>query len=208
MKEKQSIIKFLILAVILAVALTAGFATGAMKTAALTADWDPQPEGYPASGGHGGRGAAGGVGGGVLLDPLQAQDPPARSILSITRSLLRYAAAIVILCWGLHLLGVNILAIVASLGVLALIVGFAADSIIADLVTGVFILFDSQYNVGDIIEVDGFRGVVTDIGIRTTSITDAQREHQDCKQCGYAEHPQPFRPRVQVLLRHLHPLYL
>ena len=36
-----------------------------------------------------------------------------------------------------------------------------------------FILFDSQYNVGDIIEVDGFRGVVTDIGIRTTSITDA-----------------------------------
>ena len=67
----------------------------------------------------------------------------------------------------------NILAIVASLGVLALIVGFAADSIIADLVTGVFILFDSQYNVGDIIEVDGFRGVVTDIGIRTTSITDA-----------------------------------
>ena len=39
MKEKQSIIKFLILAVILAVALTAGFATGAMKTAALTADW-------------------------------------------------------------------------------------------------------------------------------------------------------------------------
>ena len=75
MKEKQSIIKFLILAVILAVALTAGFATGAMKTAALTADWTLS-QGYPASGGHGGRGAAGGVGGGVLLDPLQAQDPP------------------------------------------------------------------------------------------------------------------------------------
>ena len=173
MKEKQSIIKFLILAVILAVALTAGFATGAMKTAALTADWTLSLRAIL-------RLAA--MAAGVLLAEWVAEffltlckprTHRARSILSITRSLLRYAAAIVILCWGLHLLGVNILAIVASLGVLALIVGFAADSIIADLVTGVFILFDSQYNVGDIIEVDGFRGVVTDIGIRTTSITDA-----------------------------------
>ena len=166
MKEKQSIIKFLILAVILAVALTAGFATGAMKTAALTADWTLSLRAIL-------RLAA--MAAGVLLAEWVAEffltlckprTHRARSILSITRSLLRYAAAIVILCWGLHLLGVNILAIVASLGVLALIVGFAADSIIADLVTGVFILFDSQYNVGDIIEV-------TDIGIRTTSITDA-----------------------------------
>ena len=157
MKEKQSIIKFLILAVILAVALTAGFATGAMKTAALTANWTLSLRAIL-------RLAA--MAAGVLLAEWVAEffltlckprTHRARSILSITRSLLRYAAAIVILCWGLHLLGVNILAIVASLGVLALIVGFAADSIIADLVTGVFILFDSQYNVGDIIEVDGFR---------------------------------------------------
>ena len=35
-----------------------------------------------------------------------------------------------------------------------------------------FILVDNQYNVGDIIEVDGFRGTVSDIGIRTTSVTD------------------------------------
>ena len=109
---------------------------------------------------------------------------------------------------GLHLLGVNILAIVASLGVLALIVGFAADSIIADLVTGVFILFDSQYNVGDIIEVDGFRGVVTDIGIRTTSITDASENIKIVNNADMRNILNRSGPRVQVLLRHLHPLYL
>lgn len=109
----------------------------------------------------------------LIFGKLKPKAHRLRSILTITRSLLRYAAAIVILCWGLTIIGVNITAVVASVGVLALIVGFSAESLIADLVTGVFILFESQYNVGDIVEVDGFRGKVTDIGIRTTSITDA-----------------------------------
>ena len=65
MKEKQSIIKFLILAVILAVALTARLCHWCHENGGPDRRLDPQPEGYPASGGHGGRGAAGGVGGGV-----------------------------------------------------------------------------------------------------------------------------------------------
>lgn len=96
----------------------------------------------------------------------------AKSILSIISSLLKYVAAIVILCWGLSILGVNVSTIVASVGIVALIVGFSAESLIADVVTGAFMIFENHYNVGDIIEVDGFRGTVTDIGIRTTCITD------------------------------------
>ncbi|MGN1148379.1 MAG: mechanosensitive ion channel family protein [Lachnospiraceae bacterium] len=96
----------------------------------------------------------------------------ARSILSLTCSLIKYIAFIVIFCWGLTILGVNIGTIVASVGVLALIVGFSAESLIADVVTGTFMLLENQYNVGDIVEVNGFRGTVTSIGIRTTCITD------------------------------------
>ncbi|MBQ6182730.1 MAG: mechanosensitive ion channel [Clostridia bacterium] len=95
-----------------------------------------------------------------------------RSLLSIISSLTKYIAVIVILCWGLSILGVNISTIVASVGVLALIVGFSAESLIADMITGGFMIFENQYNVGDIVEVDGFRGTVTSIGIRTTCITD------------------------------------
>ena len=72
----------------------------------------------------------------------------------------------------LTILGVNIATIIASIGVIALIIGFGAESLIADVVTGMFILLDNQYNVGDIIEVGGFRGTVSDIGIRTTCVTD------------------------------------
>jgi small conductance mechanosensitive channel len=62
--------------------------------------------------------------------------------------------------------------VLAGLGIIALIIGFGAESLITDVVTGFFILMDNQYNVGVIIEVGGFRGTVSEIGIRTTSLTD------------------------------------
>ena len=94
------------------------------------------------------------------------------TLLTMIASAMKYIAAIVIICWGLSLLGADVGTTVASLGILALVIGFGAESLISDLVTGVFMLFENQYNVGDYIEVAGFRGRVTEIGIRTTSIED------------------------------------
>ena len=108
----------------------------------------------------------------LLLSLPKPSNHRLRSVLSIISSLLKYVAFIVILCWGLSILGVNVSTIVASVGIIALVVGFSAESLIADVVTGAFMLFENQYNVGDIVEVDGFRGTVTSIGIRTTCITD------------------------------------
>ena len=108
----------------------------------------------------------------MILGIPKPKNHRARSVLSIVSSLMKYVAVIVILCWGLSIIGVNVSTIVASVGILALVVGFSAESLIADVVTGAFMIFENQYNVGDIVEVDGFRGTVTSIGIRTTCITD------------------------------------
>ena len=108
----------------------------------------------------------------MLLSLFKPKERQAMTLISLLSSLLHYVAALVILCWGLSILGVNVNAIVASVGVVALIVGFGAESLVADVVTGIFLIFENQYNVGDIVEVNGFRGVVKDIGIRTTSIMD------------------------------------
>lgn len=108
----------------------------------------------------------------LILGLFSPENHRSRSVLSIVQSMLKYITAIVILCWGLSILGTNVSTIVASVGILALVIGFSAESLIADVVTGTFMLFENQYNVGDIVEVDGFRGTVTNIGIRTTSITD------------------------------------
>ena len=109
---------------------------------------------------------------GLLLSLFKPKERKAMTMVSLLSSLLRYVAALVILCWGLSILGVNVNAIVASVGIVALIVGFGAESLVADVVTGIFLIFENQYNVGDIVEVNGFRGTVKDIGIRTTSIMD------------------------------------
>ena len=108
----------------------------------------------------------------LILGSLKPASHRARTVLSLMASLVRYLAAIVILCWGLSIFGVNVNTIVASVGIVALVVGFGAESLIADVVTGFFMLFENQYNVGDIVEVNGFRGTVKEIGIRTTSIID------------------------------------
>ena len=96
-----------------------------------------------------------------------------QTLLSIIGNALRYIAAILILCWGLSILGADVGTIVAGMGILALIIGFGANSLIADLVTGAFLIFENQYNVGDFVEVGGFRGKVTSIGIRTTCLEDS-----------------------------------
>lgn len=108
----------------------------------------------------------------ILLKLIKPRSHHAKTLLSISSSILKYIAFIVIICWGLTIIGVNISTVFASVGILALVVGFSAESLIADVVTGAFMLFENQYNVGDIVEVDGFRGTVSEIGIRTTCITD------------------------------------
>ena len=96
----------------------------------------------------------------------------AQTLSTVISSLVRYVAVIIGACWSLSIIGVDVSTIFASLGIVALILGFGAESLVADLVTGVFILFENQFNVGDIIEVSGFRGTVKEIGIRTTSLED------------------------------------
>lgn len=94
------------------------------------------------------------------------------TLVTVISSLIKYISVLVAFCWILSIIGVNVSTIFASVGIFALILGFGAESLVADLVTGVFILFENQYNVGDIVEIDGFRGKVKEIGIRTLSLED------------------------------------
>lgn len=112
---------------------------------------------------------------GVLMFLLSLPKPKnnrARTLISLAKNMLRYAVILAAICVALTIFNVDIVTILAGLGILALIIGFGAESLIADIVTGMFILIDNQYNVGDIIEVEGFRGTVTEINVRSTVLTD------------------------------------
>ena len=95
-----------------------------------------------------------------------------KALVQIFCSLIKYAAAIVLLFFILQTLGMDTAAILAGIGILGLVVGLGAQPLIADIIAGMFIVFEHIFEVGDIVVVDGFRGKVIEIGIRTTRLED------------------------------------
>lgn len=110
---------------------------------------------------------------GSLLEAVNPKSNRGKTIKHLLLSGFSYLVGIMGIFWALSILGVDLATLFASLGILALIIGFGAESLIADMVTGMFMIFENEYNVGDIIKISGYRGTVTSIGIRTTGVTDA-----------------------------------
>jgi small conductance mechanosensitive channel len=108
-----------------------------------------------------------------ILGKIKWKGNRSRTIAGLALNVCKYAAVLVSIFWGLSVLGVNTTVMFASVGIIGLIVGFGAQSLIEDIITGVFIIFESQFNVGDIIVLDDFRGTVLRIGVRTTVIQDS-----------------------------------
>ena len=108
----------------------------------------------------------------AVLELMAKKGRHTRSMAGLFSSLTKFICAIVGLVWALSVLGVDLVGIFASLGIASLIIGFGAQSLIEDAITGVFIIFEGQYHVGDIVVLDEFRGTVQNIGIRTTRIMD------------------------------------
>lgn len=92
------------------------------------------------------------------------------TVVKLTSSIIKWVAAIVLVIAVLAIWGVDTTALITGAGVLTLIVGLGMQSLISDIVAGLFIVFENEFNVGDIITVDGFRGTVVSIGIRTTQL--------------------------------------
>lgn len=91
-------------------------------------------------------------------------------------SVLKSTVSIVLLVWVilaiLNVLGVNIAPFIASAGVVGLAIGFGAQNLVRDFVTGVFMLLEDQYGVGDIVDLGEAIGEVQTVGLRVTTLRD------------------------------------
>lgn len=96
-----------------------------------------------------------------------------KAVINLISSFIKYIAVIVLIFLCLSTFGVNTTALLAGAGILSLIVGLGAQPLLEDIIAGLFVIFEKTYDVNDIIVVDGFRGTVCEIGIRTTKIMDA-----------------------------------
>ena len=109
----------------------------------------------------------------LILNAIGRKSVHSRTVATLILGAIKYLVVIIGVIWGLSILGVNSTAVLAGVGILGLILGIGAQSLIEDVITGLFIIFEGKYAIGDIIILDDFRGTVKDIGVRTTTIEDA-----------------------------------
>ena len=109
----------------------------------------------------------------------QMADKPEEEIEQRIRTLvavLRSSGRVIVVIWALFTilpeLGVNVTPILASVGIAGVALGFGAQSLVKDVISGLFILLENQYSKGDVVTVAGTTGLVEEVGLRRTVLRD------------------------------------
>jgi len=105
-------------------------------------------------------------------DSLLTGNKRARTMVALTKSILRYSVYFIAGVMILGLCGVQTGALVAGAGIVGLAVGFGAKNLVEDVISGFFILFEDQFAVGDYISAAGVSGIVEEMGLRVTRLKD------------------------------------
>ncbi len=92
------------------------------------------------------------------------------TLINIFNTSLKIVILIIMSMMILQEFGIQIGPMLAAAGVVGLALGFGGQYLIRDLITGLFIILENQYRMGDIIEIDGTGGVVEDISLRKTTL--------------------------------------
>ncbi|MDD3338368.1 MAG: mechanosensitive ion channel [Lachnospiraceae bacterium] len=93
----------------------------------------------------------------------------------LLNSFAKYVSVIATLFYCLSLVGIDSGALLASAGIFGLVVGLGAQSLISDILAGIFIVFEGEFRVGDIVTIGDWRGTVREIGVRSTKIEDGSQ---------------------------------
>ena len=95
-----------------------------------------------------------------------------RTMIKLFDSFIAYATGILLVVGVLYMFGVNTTALLASEGIVSIAVGMGAQSMVSDILAGMFLTVEDSVHMGDVVKVGNWTGRVTDMGIRTTKITD------------------------------------
>ncbi|TXC89419.1 mechanosensitive ion channel family protein [Metabacillus litoralis] len=102
--------------------------------------------------------------------PLRISERRENTLSKLLENILTYVIYFIMIIMVLETLTINVGALLAGAGIIGLAVGFGAQNLVKDIITGFFIIFEDQFSVGDFIRVSTFEGTVEEIGLRTTKI--------------------------------------
>ena len=97
-----------------------------------------------------------------------------KTIGSVLSNFITWGIALITLTMVLNELGVQVGALIAGAGILGAAVGFGAQSLVRDLISGLFIVFEDQYGVGDVVDLGEVKGAIEAVGLRVTQVRDVE----------------------------------
>ncbi|HLR36266.1 MAG TPA: mechanosensitive ion channel family protein [Tissierellales bacterium] len=100
----------------------------------------------------------------------------ANTLAGILKNIIKYVFYFLGLIAVLDLFGIETSSLIATAGIGGLAIGFGAQSLVKDIITGFFIVFEEQFNVGDYVQIGEYEGIVEEIGLRVTKIRDFSGE--------------------------------
>lgn len=103
----------------------------------------------------------------------ESEEKREKTLESIFHNALHIIIIVITILMVLQELGVNIGPLIAGAGIIGLAFGFGGQYLIKDIITGLFIILENQYRVGDIVEISGLSGIVERISLRITTLRDA-----------------------------------
>ncbi|NBO46422.1 MAG: mechanosensitive ion channel family protein [Actinobacteria bacterium] len=94
----------------------------------------------------------------------------AATVSHLLRNIVATAIWVTVGLIALDMLGVAIGPLLASAGIAGVALGFGAQTLVKDYLAGIFIVIENQFGVGDVVDIDGVVGTVTDVGLRVTRL--------------------------------------
>ncbi len=98
----------------------------------------------------------------------------ARTLASVLKSIVTGVIGVVLLLMVLGELGYNIAPLIASAGIAGVALGFGAQTLVKDFLSGIFMLLEDQYGVGDVVDLGEAAGSVEAVGLRVTRLRDVE----------------------------------
>lgn len=105
-----------------------------------------------------------------IKSPLRYSEKREETLSRLIQNVVTYVIYFIALIMILEEMSVPVKSLLAGAGIVGLAVGFGAQSLVKDIITGFFIVFEDQFAVGDYVKIGQFEGTVEEIGLRTTKI--------------------------------------
>ena len=110
------------------------------------------------------------------ISPLRTSKRRESTMMRLLENILSYVVYFIAFMMVLSTLTIDVKALLAGAGIVGLAVGFGAQNLVRDIITGFFIIFEDQFSVGDYVRIGQFEGNVEEIGLRTTKIKNFSGE--------------------------------